>query len=349
MILPHTEGSLIFLMIICMLCWGSWAFGYKLARNYRFELFYFDFALGLGLLAVICAFTVGSLGFDGFSFTDDLLNARRQSWLYAFLAAIIFNFGNMLMLAAVAVAGMAVAFPVAFGMAMVVGVWLEFLGRPGANATILLGGTLLILISVILNSSAYSHLMVLRHEALARAGKAKSTRRPNSTKGIILAVVGGLVVGTVGPLLLRAQDPDIGVGPYALLFLFAAGVFVSTFVFNLFFMNLPVEGEPLEIGDYLKTPLRNHLLGWGSGAIWGIGALASFLATTPKGDARLGAPLAPLLEQAAPIIAALCGLLVWKEFKGGDTRVKAFAAVVLVLFALGLAVFSWAPLWAAKT
>jgi glucose uptake protein len=269
--------------------------------------------------------------------------------LYAFLAAVIFNFGNMLTMAAVSVAGLAVAFPVAFGVSMVVGVWMDFLGRPGGNATILLGGTLLLLASIVLNGSGYSHLRILQHEALARAGKAKSTRRPNSMKGIILAVVGGLVMGTFAPLLLRAQDPDIGVGPYTLLFLFAAGVFVSTFVFNLFFMNLPVEGDPLEIGDYLTAPLKNHFYGIGSGAIWGIGALAGFVALTPKGDTRLGPPLATLLAQAAPIVAALWGLLAWKELKGGDTRVRAFAAIMLVLFALGLAVFSWAPIWAAKT
>jgi len=348
MILPHTDSSLIFLTIICMLCWGTWPVFYKMARKYRFELFYFDFAVGLGVLALIGAFTFGSLGFDGFNFADDLMNARRQTWLFGFLAAVIFNFGNMLTLAAVSVAGMAVAFPLAFGVALVAGAWMDYLGHPGISAAVLAGGTLLILLSAILNGSAYSHLKILQHEALARAGKAKSTRRPSSAKGIVLAVVGGLVMGTFAPLLLRAQDPDIGVGPYALLFLFAVGVAISTFVFNLFFMNLPVEGEPLEIADYFKTTFRNHSFGLVSGAIWGIGALAGFVVATPKGDVHLGAPLGPLVGQAGPIVAALWGLLVWKEFKGGDTRVKAFAALMLVLFAGGLAVFSWAPLWAAK-
>jgi glucose uptake protein len=126
------------------------------------------------------------------------------------------------------------------------------------------------------------------------------------------------------------------------------GVAVSTFVFNLFFMNLPVEGDPLEISDYLKASVKNHFLGFVSGAIWGIGALAVFVVATPKGDTHLGPPLEPLLGQAFPIVAALWGLFVWKEFKGGDARVKAFGAVTLVLFAAGLAVFSWAPLWVVK-
>jgi glucose uptake protein len=331
-----------------MLCWGSWPIFYKIAKRYRFELFYFDFGLGLAAIALICAFTVGSLGFDGFNFTDDLLNARKQAWLYAFLAAMIFNFGNMLLLAAVSVAGMTLAFPLAFGVALIVGSWMDYLGRTGASAAMLLVGSLLILCAVVLNSSAYSHLRVLQHEALARAGKARSTRRPSSHKGILLALMGGLVLGTFGPLLLKAQDPDIGLGPYALLFIFAGAVVVSTFVYNLFFMNLPVEGDPLEIRDYFSSAIKNHAFGVLGGAVWGIGALASFVAATPKGDAHLGAPLSPLLGQAGPIVAVLWGLLVFKEFKGGDTRVKAFAALMLVLFAGGLVAFAYAPLWAPK-
>ena len=348
MILPHTDTSLIVLMILCMVCWGSWPIFYKLTKKYRFELFYFDFGFGLALIALVSAFTVGSLGFDGFNFSDDLLNARKQEWLYALLAAMIFNFGNMLMMAAVAVAGMAVAFPMAFGAAMIVGSWMNYLGHPGTSAMLLLGGTLLIFLSLIANGSAFSHLRILQHEKLARAGKAKSTRRPSSLKGIVLALVGGLGMGTFAPLLLRAQDPDEGVGPYALLFLFAAAVVSSTFVFNLFFMNLPVEGDPLEITEYFKTTVKNHAFGLASGMVWGIGALASFVVATPKGIAHLGPPFESMLWQAAPLVAALWGLLVWKEFKGGDTRVKAFGALMLVLFAGGLVAFSYAPLWIAK-
>ena len=342
MILPHTDASLILLMVICMLCWGSWPVFYKLAKKYRFELFYFDFGFGLALTALVCAFTVGSLGFDGFNFTDDMLNARKQEWLFALMGAVIFNFGHMMMTSAISVAGMAVAVPMSFGVALIVGSWMNYLGHPGISTTMLLGGTLLIILSLILNSSAYSHLKIMQHEKQARAGKAKSTRRPSSIKGILLALVGGVVMGTFTPLLLRAQDPEDGVGPYSLLFLFGVAVVISTFVFNLFFMNLPVEGDPLEIGDYFKATIKNHFLGALAGAVWGIGALASFVAATPKGDTHLSGPLGSMLVQAAPIVAALWGLLIWKEFKGGDTRVKAFGALMLVFFAGGLAFFSYA-------
>lgn len=340
MILPHTDSTVIVLLVLCMLCWGSWPIFHKMAKRYRFELFYFDFGIGLGLVALLCGFTFGSLGFDGFNFSDDMLNARKQEWLFAFLAAMIFNFGNMLTLAAASVAGMAVAFPLAFGVAMIVGAWMNFLGQPELSGGLLLGGTLMVILALIVGSSAYSHLKILQHEKLARAGKTKSTRRPNSLKGILLALVGGLVLGTFAPLLLRAQDPETGVGPYSLLFLFSIGVVVSTFIFNLFFMNLPVEGDPLEITDYLKAAIKNHLLGVLSGAVWGAGAIAIFVANTPKGDSHPSGPLGFMLQQAAPIITALWGLTIWKEFKGGDTRAKAFAGLMLVLFTVGLAFFS---------
>jgi glucose uptake protein len=331
-----------------MMCWGSWPIFYKMAQKYRFELFYFDFGFGLTLLAFICIFTLGSLGFDGFNFLDDILNARKQDWVYAFMAGAIFNFGNMLMMAAISVAGLTVAVPLTFGAALIVSSWMNYLSHPGMSSMAMLGATVLMLFSMIFASSAYSRLRILQHETLARAGKAKSTRRPKSIKGVVLATVGGLAMGALAPFLVRAQDQDEGVGPYSLLFLFAAAVVTSTFVYNLFFMNLPVEGDPLEIGDYFRATIKNHALGCAAGLVWGIGAIAAFVVATPKGDAHLAAPLGPLLERAAPLVAGLWGLLIWKEFKDGDARVRAFGAIMLVLFAGGLLAFSYAPLWIVK-
>lgn len=340
MILPHRGLWLIALLILSMLCWGSWPVFLKLAKKYRFEFFYFDFCFGLGAIALICAFTVGSLGFDGFNFSDDLLNARKQEWLFAVLAAVIFNLGNMLTLASASVAGMAVAFPLAFGVAMIVGSWVSYLRQPAMSTTLLAAGTGLTIVSLILGSSAYWHLKILQHEALARAGKAKSTRRPSSLKSPILALAGGVLLGAFAPLLLRAQDPDDGLGPYSLLFLFSIGVAMSTFVFNLFFMNLPVEGNPLEMAEYFRAPVKHHLLGFLGGAIWGIGAIATFVVNTPKGDAHPSGPIGPMLGGTAPILAALWGLLVWKEFQSGDFRAQAFAGLTLVFSVVGLAFFS---------
>jgi glucose uptake protein len=342
MILPHTDPTLILLLVICMLCWGSWPVFLKLTKRYRFELFYFDFAIGLGIVALFGAFTVGSLGFDGFTFTDDMLNARKQEWLFAVIASMIFNFGNMLTLGAASIAGMAVAFPLSLGAALIVGSWMNYLEHGAMNSVLTIAGTVLVIVAAVLGGSAYSRLKIQQHETLARAGKTKSTKRPSALKAILLATIGGLAMGTIGPLLLRAQDPDDGVGPYSLLFLFAIGVFASTFVFNLFFMNLPVEGDPLEIADYIRAPIKNHFLGALGGAVWALGAAALFVANTPKGDIRPTGALAFFLSHASPIVAALWGLLIWEEFKGTDGRAKAFAGIMLVLFAAGLALFSFA-------
>jgi glucose uptake protein len=349
MILPHSNATLILLMILCVLCWGSWPVLHKITKKYRFELFYFDFGFGLLIFTLICVFSFGSLGFDGFTFRDDFLNARKQEWLYAFLAAMIFNFGNMLLLAAVSVAGMTVAFPLAFGAALIVSSWMNYLSHPGLSTMAMLVGTVLILAAMLFISSAYAHLRVLQHEGLARAGKAKSTRRPTSIKGVLLATIGGVVMGSFTPLLTRAQDPDVGLGPYSVLFLFSLAVLVSTFVFNLFFMNLPVEGDPLEISDYFKTGVMNHVWGAMAGIVWGLGAIASFAAWTPKGDSHLEPPLGIILSNGAPLLAAVLGLAVFKEFRTGDTRVKGLAVVMLVLFACGIVFFSYAPLWAQRS
>jgi len=337
MILPHSYNSLVLLMILSLLCWGSWPNFYKLTRQYRFELFYFDFAFGLALAVVIGALTWGSLGFDGFTVTDDILNAGKRQWLFGFVAGVIFNFGNLLLVAAVSVAGVSVAFLLSFGVATILSVAMGYFAGAAANGPLLLLGCGLTVCSVILTTAAYSRLNRARHEAQARAGLAKSTRRPSSVKGVVLALAGGVLLGSFSPLLVRAQNPDIGLGPYATALLFGMAVMFSTFVFNLFFMNLPVEGDPLEVIEYFRGSWKNHFWGFVGGVVWAVGAVAVLVATTPKGDTRLDAPLSGLPGLAAPLVAALWGLLVWREFKGGDRVSKLLAVLMWLLFAGGVA------------
>src|ERR1035441_1211955 len=188
MILPQSYPAVLFLMVLSLLCLGSWASFFKFAGKWRFELFYLDFAIGLLLAAVIYAFTVGNSGYDGFNFIDDLQNHKRQL-MYVFLAGLIFNLGNMLLMGAVSVAGLSVAIPMGMGMALLVGTGLGITGRPGGNGMLLGLGCLLILTSIIVSAVSYRIMGVARHEALARAGKAKSTRRPSPLKGIVLALL----------------------------------------------------------------------------------------------------------------------------------------------------------------
>ena len=346
MILPQTYSAALFLMILAMICWGSWANTYKLAGKWRFELFYFDYAIGLLLAAVILAYTAGSLGFDGFSFVDDLMHSGKRQWFFGFSGGVVFNLANMLLLAAISIAGMAVAFPVGIGLALIIGVVLNFLIKPAGNASLLFIGCLFVLAAVIVDAYAYALLGRIRHEALAKRGEAKSTRRPTKVKGVAIAAIAGVLMGCFFPLVEMGKEGEVGLGPYAIAVVFAAGVFASTLVFNLFFMNLPVEGPPVEFRDYFVTgTIGQHLLGILGGAIWCLGAVAAFVAASAPPEVHIGPATSYAMGQGATLISALWGLLLWKEFKGGDMKVKTMIALMLVLYAAGLTLVSMAPLY----
>ena len=346
MILPQTYTAALFLMIVSMLCWGSWANTYKLAGRWRFELFYFDYAFGVMLAAVIYAFTAGTLGFDGFTFLDDLMHAGKRQWVYGFGAGVIFNLANMVLVAAISVAGLAVAFPIGIGIALIIGVVWNYAIKPQGNPMLLFTGCGIIVAAIVVDAFAYRALGILRHEEAARAGKAKSTRRPVTVKGIILSLVSGILMGLFYPLVEKGKAGDIGLGPYAIGAVFALGVFLSTFVFNLFFMNLPVEGDPVEFRDYFHGNLKQHLLGWLGGIIWCTGTIASFVAASAPDNVQIGPAISYAVGQGATMVSALWGILVWKEFKGADLKVNALVVLMLVLFLSGLAMVSVAPLYA---
>lgn len=348
MILPQTYLATLALMVLTMLCWGSWANTFKLTGKWRFELFYFDYALGVMLAAIIFAFTFGSLGFDGFSFLDDMMHAGKRQWFYGFTGGVIFNLANMLLVAAISVAGLAVAFPVGIGMALIIGVVWNYMIKPQGNPIFLFTGCAVITAAIIVDSLAYRGLAGIRQEQLAKAGKAKTTRKGVSVKGIVLSLVSGVLMGCFYPLVVKGQEGEIGLGPYAIGFVFAGGVFASTFVFNLFFMNLPVEGPPVELLDYFRGGIKQHSLGWLGGMIWYTGAVCSFVAASAPEEVHVGPAISYAIGQGATMVSALWGLLVWKEFAGADTKVKALVTMMLVLFVVGLGLVSVAPLFVAK-
>jgi len=253
------------------------------------------------------------------------------------------------LMAATSVAGMSVAFPLALGTGLLLSTAIGMAAKPTGNPSLILLGCVLILTSVVVNAIAYRISGVQRHEQLARAGVAKSTRRPNPVKGIILSVLGGILIGSFGGLLAKAREGDLGLGPYSSGMLFALGVFFSTFVFNIFFMNLPVEGDPVDFGSYFKSRAKQHLMGLLGGVLWFVGTLAALVSfSAPE---ALQPTVLPrfLLAQGSPIIAALLGILVWREIKGSDVRVKILAALMIVLFVCGLAMIGLAPLYMRKT
>ena len=345
MTLPQTYIAALVLTILSMLCWGSWANTFKMTGAWRFELFYFDYSIGVLLAAGIAAFTFGTMGSDGFQFMDDLLQTSKRSIFYGFLGGVVFNLANMLLVAAISVAGMAVAFPVGIGMALVIGVIWNYTIKPQGNPVLLFGGAAIIVVAIIVDAFAYKSHAAAKLEHQAKAGMLKTSAPRVSPKGIILSLVSGVLMGSFFPLVEMGKAYGSGLGPYAIGFVFALGVFLSTFVFNLFFMNLPVQGEPVEILDYLRRgDFKRHLLGVIGGLIWYSGAISNFVAASAEQNAKVGPAASYALGQGATMVSALWGLFLWKEFEGADFRVKTLLYLMIALFLIGLGMVSLAPL-----
>jgi glucose uptake protein len=340
MILPQTYAVTIFLLVFSMLCLGSWASTYK-ATSWRFELYYFDFSFGLLVGAAILAFTVGSMGFDGFTFLDDMLHAGKRQWFYAFTAGVVFNLANMLLMAGIAVAGMTVAFPISAGLALIAGVAIGRFQKPTGNPLMAFAGCVLIFIAILVAGAAYRFINEIRHEAKARAGKSKSTKRPVAVKGVVISLLSGALMAWCYPLLAKAKEGEAGLGPYSVAMIFAGGAFLSTFVFNLFFMNLPVEGDPVDFMEYFQSSPRAHGLALLGGVIWCLGAVAGFVAASAD-TIHIVPSLTYGLSQAPALIAVLWGALVWREFRDGDSRTKSMVGLMFILFTVGVTLVSLA-------
>jgi glucose uptake protein len=347
MIIPETYAVALLLIILSMVCWGSWANTFKLVGKWRFELFYYDYSLGVLIAAIIAAYTFGSAG-NELSFSDNLAIAGKRNMVWALAAGAVFNLANMLLVAAISVAGMAVAFPVGIGLALVVGVIWNYFLNPQGNPILLAVGVVLVVGAIIVDALAYAgHARTLRKAA----GKSKGAapRSGGGAKGILLSLISGVLMGSFYPLVETAKGGGIemaGLGPYAVAFLFAVGVFLSTFVFNLYFLNLPVQGEPLSMFQYFHGSLKQHGLGIVGGLIWCIGAIANFVAASAPKSVQVGPAISYAVGQGATMVSALWGLFVWREFAGADSKTRLLLALMLILFIAGLLAVAMAPLYA---
>jgi glucose uptake protein len=337
MILPQTYGAALLLILLSMLCWGSWANTFKLAGKWRFELFYYDYSLGLLIAAALYALTFGNLGSDGLTFVDDFRHAGSQQILFGAAGGVVFNLANILLVAAISLAGLSVAFPIGIGLALVIGVIWNYSLKPQGNPTLLFTGAAIVVGAIIVDAFAYRAL---------EAGKAAQTEHRVSGKGITLSLISGLLMGSFFPLVEMGKAGPQGLGPYAIGFVFAVGVFLSTFLFNLFFMRLPVEGPPVAMSEYFTGTSRQHLLGLVGGLIWATGTIANFVAASTPESVQVGPAISYAIGQGATMVSALWGLLVWKEFAGATSRVRVLVVIMLILFVTGLALVSIAPLYA---
>jgi glucose uptake protein len=345
MTLPHTYGMALMLTILTMLCWGSWANVLKIAKGWRFELLYYDYSIGVALGALLAGLTFGTWGSDGFRFVDDLANAGNVNILCGFAGGVVFNLSNILVVGAIAVAGMGVAFPIGVGLALVVGSIWNYIVNPQGNPWLLFLGVALIVAAIVVDAIAYRAHAVSRSAAGDKADAA--AKRAATWKGIRLSVVGGILMGMFYPLVEIGKTGEKGLGPYAVGFVFGLGVLVSVFVYNLYFMRFPIEGPRLRFGDYFRGNWWVHFLGIVGGMMWMTGSLANFVAASAPKELQVGPAISYAIGQGSTMVGALWGVLVWKEFAGGGARVNRLLALMFALFLAGLGLVSIAPLYVA--
>jgi glucose uptake protein len=335
MVLVESYPIAVLMCIITMICWGSWANTQKLAsKEWRFQLFYWDYCLGILLLTLLFAFTLGNTGEHGRSFVDDLRQAHGKYIGYAILGGVVFNIANILLVAAIDIAGMAVAFPIGIGLALVIGVIMTYRVDPSGNPVLLFAGVACVTAAIILDALAYRRI--------------PSSGQKTTVKGIVLSILCGVLMGqffqfvaTAMPQpLSRIADPEMAgkLTPYTALVFFAVGLFLSSFVFNSLVMLKPFVGEPVPFGDYFtKGNLRLHAVGIAGGMIWGVGMSFAILAGDTAGYA-----ISYGLGQGATMVAALWGVFVWKEFQNAQAGTSRLLALMFALFVVGLALIVYA-------
>lgn len=324
MFIIETYPLAVFFCIITMLCWGSWANTQKLAAStWRFELFYWDYVIGIVLLATFFAFTFGSIGEGGRSFVADIQQADSSSIGSAILGGVVFNAANILLGAAIAIAGMAVAFPVGIGLALVIGVIVNYMDKPVGNSSMIFSGVALVALAILLNAYAYR--------------RTASQNQGVSSKGLILSVVAGVLMGYFYKYVSQSMFPDFSMpeagklSPYTAVFFFSIGIFLSNFLFNTFLMFRPFMGTPVSYGDYFRGSLKNHLTGILGGAIWCIGMSFSIIASDKAGTA-----ISYGLGQGATVVAAIWGIFIWKEFRNAPKGTSMILNAMLLLYIIGL-------------
>jgi glucose uptake protein len=318
MFTPQTLGVALAMMITSAICWGSWANTYKGVKNYRFELFYWDYAIGIFLISLLLAFTMGSSGRDSSSFLNNVHSADTSNIIYALIGGALFNLANLLLVAAIDMAGLSVAFPVGIGIALVVGVVLSYALQPKGNAGLLAAGVACALVAVILDGKAY--------------GSLPRGDRSVSRKSLVTCIVSGVLMGLWAPFMAHSMTHGNPLGPYSAAVFLTLGALLSCFIWNVYFMKHPLVGAPVNFSGFFQASASGHLLGLVGGLIWGLGLVFNLVAANLTGVA-----ISYAIGQSAPMVAALWGILVWKEFAGGGTRAKAYLLLMFVFY--GLAIF----------
>jgi glucose uptake protein len=324
---PETYAIALVLMFISMLCWGSWANTIKICPDYRFQLFYWDYVLGLMVGALIWGVTFGSLGQVGRPFFQDVSHAGTSHILFAIVGGAIFNIANLLLVAAIEIAGLAVAFPVGIGLALVVGALSSYILSPNGNPLMLFGGIALVVAAIVFDAIAY---------------RLRETEQRSLTKrGVVISLLAGLLMGSFYPFVSKAMSGDDAPGPYAITFFFVLGVALCATPFNYLLMRRPLDrSEPVSMSSYWKARRSWHIWGVVGGAIWCTGGVFNFVASRAH---IVGPAVSYSIGQGATMISAAWGVFVWREFAGAPQRSKVFLVLMFVFFLCGLTAIAFAP------
>jgi len=317
MFTPHSFFIALLMVITSTICWGSWANVFKGAKNYRFELFYWDYAVGIFVISLLLAFTMGSTHAGPLSFAENVNAAGHANIIAALIGGAVFNLANLLLVAGIDLAGLAVAFPVSIGIALVVGVALSYALQPKGNPWLLALGVAFAIIAVIFDGKSYA--------ALA------SGERSVSRKSIVVCVISGILMGLWAPFVTRALTGAAPLTPYSTSVFFTLGALLSCFLFNIYLMRRPLQGEPVSIGGFFRAPAAYHLLGLAGGFIWGVGTVFNLVAANFTGVA-----ISYAIGQASPMVAALWGVFAWHEFRGARPRAKIFLALMFAFYVLAI-------------
>jgi glucose uptake protein len=327
MFTPQTYSMALFLMTLSMLCWGSWANTQKITRSWPFELYYFDYTFGLLVCSIIFGLTLGQI--DPSSPDSFFLNLRaasqRSLWL-AFAGGAVFSVGNILIVAAISVAGMAVAFPIGAGLALVVGAVLNYVVSPAGNPVLIFSGIGLVCIAIVLDALAY--------KGISRGSAA-------SGKGILLSFVGGIGAGLFYPLVAKSLAGPGHLQPYTVYVVFALGAVASALPMIYLLLLRPISGPRLELRDYGSGSWNVHAWGIAGGLIWGLGTIANFVASYVP---MIGPATSFSMGEGNTMISALWGVFVWKEFRGASSRVRLYLTLMFLCFLLGLTSIALSPI-----
>ncbi len=324
MVLVQNYALAVFLCAIAMICWGSWQNTQNLiGKTWRFEHYYWDFSVGILLFALLMAFTFGSIGNEGRSFLPDLKQADPENLLSAAIGGVVWNLGTFLLVAAISVAGMSVAFPIGGGIGWTLGILINYIGKPEGNPLLLFGGTAFIIIAISLSMQSYRKL-------------AMHQKKP-TIKGILLSFFAGLCIAFFYRFVASALATDFSpadagkISSYTAVVFFSIGALLCTAILNPVFMARPVEGEPVYMSGWLKGGSKAHLLGMLGGAIWCLGNSVSFMSVGAASPA-----ISYGLSNSAPIVAAIWGIFVWKEFKDAPKGTTLLLCLMFGCYLIGL-------------